>query len=191
MVKLLFIWSALSALFLPKASQQAVNVVLDRSSDIFSPLPVFGPPKPWNADRVLNEAAELRNRYGLNVSPLMIAAMAQIESSYNPKAQRHEAHLGDSSWGLMQTLLGTAQWLYDDMGYRDFGRPSEKTLTDGRTSLYFGMAYVDWLSRYKGIQRSEQWIVESYNGGPNNSNAQTRNHWAKYQRAKAQIMGVS
>lgn len=162
-----------------------------KTGEVFGPFQPFGPPKPWTTRRVLDAAAQLRSRYNLNADPIMVAAMAQIESTNNQFAERYEAHLNDSSYGLMQTMLKTAQWLYDDMGYRGYSRPTAQSLTDGMTSLYFGMAYINWLSRYNGSPRSENWIVESYNGGPGNSNAQTRNHWNKYQAAKAQIQGVS
>ena len=121
------------------------------------------------------------------VDPQMIVAMAKIESSFNPTAYRYEKHIDDASIGLMQTLVKTAQWLYDDMGYKSFGRPSETDLYDPKTSLYFGMAYVNYLQNWKGRARSESWIVQSYNGGPNNSNHQTRNHWNKYQKAKREL----
>ncbi|RKQ73112.1 transglycosylase SLT domain-containing protein [Oceanibaculum indicum] len=135
-------------------------------------------------------AVETVNRYfGGRIDPMILAAMAKIESGNNPLALRFEPHLPDYSVGLMQTLVGTAQWLWRDMGYRALPEPDAASLTDAATSMYFGAAYVDWLSNYRGVRRSEQWIVESYNGGPGNSNSQTRNHWQKYLAAKAALGG--
>jgi soluble lytic murein transglycosylase-like protein len=121
------------------------------------------------------------------VSPCMVAAMVQIESGGNPLAVRPEVHLGDASVGLMQTLVRTAQWLWDDMGYRARPRPTAVTLLVGDVSLYFGAAYIHYLSRYAGVARNERWIVESYNGGPGKSNAQTARHFVKYQAARAAL----
>ncbi|WP_229773766.1 transglycosylase SLT domain-containing protein [Iodidimonas muriae] len=124
------------------------------------------------------------------VDPLMIRAMVEIESSRQPSALRVEPHISDASAGLMQTLVSTAQWLHDDMGARAFGRPTLERLMDAGTSMYFGTAYINWLRRYKGQPRSEQWIVESYNGGPGNSNSQTKNHYQKYLKAKQSLTGA-
>lgn len=137
-----------------------------------------------DAAGVRSFAERITGRYFPAVDPRMLVRMAWIESSFRPDAVRHEWHLNDASVGLMQTLTRTAQWLWDDMGARAYPRPDMAALLDPETSLYFGAAYVNWLRRYGGRARSEQWIVESYNGGPGNSNSQTRNHWAKYLAAK-------
>ena len=60
-------------------------------------------------------------------------------------------------------------------------------LLDPEKSIYFGAAYVEWLSNYGGKKRGVQWIVESYNGGPGNSNSQTKNHWNKYKAARMKV----
>ncbi|MBC7135097.1 MAG: transglycosylase SLT domain-containing protein [Oceanibaculum nanhaiense] len=142
----------------------------------------------------IEQVAQLVNRvnaqyFGGRLDPLMLRAMIEIESGRNPTAVRFEAHIPDSSVGLMQTLQGTAEWLAKDMGYSAFGVPSYTDLLNPETSVYFGASYVDWLRRYRGVSRSERWIVESYNGGPGNSNAQTENHWRKYVAAKAALGG--
>lgn len=137
---------------------------------------------------VKRHAEETVSRFFPGVDPLMLRAMAEIESSRKPWAFRFETHLGDVSTGLMQTLTTTAQWLWDDMGARAFDRPTMTTLFRPEVSMYFGAAYVNWLRTYRGKAQSEQWIVESYNGGPGNSNSGTRNHWAKYQAAKQDII---
>lgn len=117
----------------------------------------------------------------------MIVSMAKIESNFKRFAFRYETHLNDASMGLMQTLLGTAQWLAKDMGYAKYGIPSYLDLSDPEKSIYYGCAYVNWLSNYRGVKRGEQWIVESYNGGPGRSNSQTQRHWKKYQKAKGEL----
>jgi len=143
------------------------------------------------AEQVRALAEDTVQRYFPAVDPVMLQAMARIESSYNPAAFRYEANLGDASSGLMQTLRSTARWLWDDMGARAFGRPDYSDLTDPGVSMYFGAAYVNWLRRYKGQTRSEEWIVRAYNGGPGFSTGATQNHWNKYQAAKAAITGGS
>lgn len=122
-----------------------------------------------------------------NVSTDMVVRIAWIESHFDPSASRYEAHLGDASTGLMQTLLSTAQWLARDMGYSAYGVPGLNDLMSPQVSLYFGASYLDYLSRWKGQSRSEEWIVRSYNGGPGNLNSQTAHYWAKYQAAKNEV----
>jgi soluble lytic murein transglycosylase-like protein len=136
---------------------------------------------------ILELAESVIKKHDLNADPKMVAAMIQIESSGNPKAVRYEPHIRDVSVGLMQTLGGTARWLAEDMGYRAYGVPSNEDLLDPEISIYFGAAYIEWLSTYKGQKRGVQWIVESYNGGPGNSNSQTRNHWNKYKAARMKV----
>lgn len=132
-------------------------------------------------------AEEMKARYFTGVDPLMVTAMAQIESSFKPGAVRGEPHIQDASIGLMQTLYGTARWLHDKMGFRDYQLVNEDSLMDPQTSIYYGMAYISWLTRYRGRSRSEDWIVMSYNGGPGANNSMTRNHLRKYKDAKQQL----
>lgn len=140
--------------------------------------------KPMTQQEVRQIAEAVIAGEGWAVDPCMIVTMAYIESGFKPSASRFEPHLGEASAGLMQVLPSTAKWLHDDLGYR---RYSPNDLYNPVVSIYFGAAFVRWLSNYSGRARSEQWVVESYNGGPGNSNSGTRNHWSKYQAAKAQI----
>jgi soluble lytic murein transglycosylase-like protein len=133
------------------------------------------------------EAQQIVNENGFNADPAMVVTMAKIESNFNPLAVRFEPHINDSSYGLMQTLYSTAKWLATDMGYNRYGVPSETDLFNREKSLYFGAAYIDYLSNYGGVARDEAWIVESYNGGPHNSNKQTQNHLRKYYEAKESL----
>lgn len=118
-----------------------------------------------------------------------LTAIAWIESSFNPAAYRFEPHLNDASVGLMQTLTSTARWLYEDMGYTAYGAPTLETLAASpQQSLYFGGAYLDWLSRWRGRRRSEQWIVRAYNGGPGGATSRaTAPYWDKYQDARRRL----
>jgi soluble lytic murein transglycosylase-like protein len=136
---------------------------------------------------ILKLAETVISKYGFNVDPKMVVAMIQIESAGNPAAVRYEPHLRDVSVGLMQTLGGTARWLAEEMGYNAYGVPSNQDLINPEISIYFGAAYIHWLSTYKGQNRGVKWIVESYNGGPGQSNSQTRNHWNKYKAARMKV----
>ncbi len=130
----------------------------------------------------------LRNPRLSGVDPIMVQAMIQIESNYNPVAMRWEEHKGEASIGLMQILPSTARWLAKDMGYSLHGREIKPDdLLNPEINIYIGASFIKWLSTYKGVRRSEKWIVQSYNGGPNRENSQTLNHYQKYLKAKAEI----
>jgi soluble lytic murein transglycosylase-like protein len=146
-----------------------------------------GQADPIALEHVRNLADAAVRHWGFRVPPEMLVRIAWIESHFDAGAVRPEPRIGDASAGLMQTLLSTARWLAKDMGYTAFGVPTLETLMGPQESLYFGGAYLDYLSRYRGERRSEEWIVRSYNGGPGHSRAATDAYWRKYLAAKAEV----
>lgn len=130
-------------------------------------------------------AYKVIHNYHFNVSEQMATAIAIIESGdlnnpnngCNPNATRYEAGLGVSSTGLMQVLSSTANWLYSSMGYTG-KHPAD--LFDPEAAMYFGCAYLDYLSKYKGQARGADFIVQSYNAGPGNPST---GYLAKYNKA--------
>jgi soluble lytic murein transglycosylase-like protein len=125
--------------------------------------------------------------FGLD--PMMVRAIVEIESGGDPAAVRPEPALGDASIGLMQTLLQTAQWLWE-IGNRALPKPTYDALLDPSTSLYFGCAFLAWLrDRTGGV---EELMVRGYNGGLGNSAAgdpDTDDYWRRYQAARARQGG--
>lgn len=145
---------------------------------------------PLSVDRVRSLAERTVSVYAPSVDPMMLRAMVEIESARDPRAVRQEVHIGDASVGLMQTLVGTAQWLWDDMGARAFPRPTFTSLLNPQTSMYFGASTISrWLQRNGLNNGTEEWLVRAYNGGPGNAtrSGQTLEHWRRYQRAKARL----
>jgi len=143
---------------------------------------------PLNVDQVRGLAAQVIGDAGLRVDPARVVRIAWIESGFNPSAVRFEPGIGDASAGLMQTLVGTARWLWSDLGFRAAPKPTlDSLIRDPAASIYFGGAYLDYLGHYKGVERSEAWAVRSYNGGPGNVGNATDNYWTKYIRAKARF----
>jgi soluble lytic murein transglycosylase-like protein len=85
-------------------------------------------------------------------------ATIETESSFRPDAIREEPGINDASYGLMQTLFKTAQW----MGYK--GQP--EGLFDPETSIEWGTAYHAYLfNRFEGDLDA---VIHSYNEGPGN-----------------------
>lgn len=116
-----------------------------------------------------------------------VAAIAEVESSRLPLSLRYEPRREESSTGLMQVLQSTGEWLARDMGYTYYSVDwsSSLSLYPPFTALYFGCAYLDWLSTYGGRKRREEFMVRGYNGGPGGVEGEkTERYWEKYQVAK-------
>ena len=108
-------------------------------------------------------AEQTSSRYALHVSPFFATVIASIESSFKPKAFRAEPHINDASYGLMQTLWRTAKDM-ESKGYNAFRLNEREDLYRAEVSMYYGMAYIDWLKRY--FPGSDEEIARKYNGGP-------------------------
>lgn len=134
------------------------------------------------ASDVLSRSEKIKNEL---VSAQMVAAIALVESSGNPTACRFEKHLGEASAGLTQVLISTASWLASDMGFDEYGVPrSEESLYDPEVAIYFALAYLTWLRTCKNIDRSDEFVVRGYNGGPGGIDLEvTEHYWRKYQDA--------
>ena len=137
--------------------------------------------KALTVDQVRAIASRILTAHSLRPSEDMIVRIAFVESSFRPGVTRYEPHIDDESIGLMQTLVRTAQWLAQDMGYKAYGVPTRDDLFDPERSIYFGAAFLDWLMRK---DRALEWTVRSYNGGPGHSTKATDNYWRKYLKAK-------
>lgn len=123
---------------------------------------------PLSRDQVHLLAERMIITFSFACSARDLVATAYVESSFRPWVTRQEKRtdgsVWDTSYGLMQTLLGTARDMYQ-RGYKGAGEPTAAMLLKPEVSMYFGAAYKDWLVRsYKG--KSPEWYVRAYNGGP-------------------------
>ncbi|KAH7430816.1 hypothetical protein KP509_08G016300 [Ceratopteris richardii] len=127
------------------------------------------------------------------VDLLMICAIAEVESDRKPLAYRFEPKLGEASTGLMQTLQSTAEWLAKDMGYTYYTNDcSSPMLYRPFVSVYFGAAFLNWLSTYKNKIQNEEFIVRAYNGGPKNATTgKTLIYFNKYLKSKQTLLSQS
>lgn len=90
-----------------------------------------------------------------------LMAIIQTESSFNPKAMRYEPRIKDTSYGLMQPLLGTAR----NLGYKN----SALELQEPRTNVFWGIKYLDhvwdYFKSHLGRDPRMEEIIPSYNMG--------------------------
>ena len=126
---------------------------------------------------ILSAVAAAARRHGLD--PVLVAAVAEQESSFDPRAHRDEPHIGDASRGLMQVLLGTARWMGFD-GEAD-------ALYDVETNLEHGCRFLRFLlHRYNGHTRT---ALAAYNAGPGNADTRGWRCAAVYVEAVLERMG--
>lgn len=92
-----------------------------------------------------------------NLDPALIAAVIEKESNWDPKAYRYESHLGDASYGLMQTLSGTAR----GMGFKG----TNEGLYDPAVSIHYGSKYLS--QQIKAFGTVDLGLA-AYNAGPGN-----------------------
>ncbi|KAJ8763050.1 hypothetical protein K2173_023255 [Erythroxylum novogranatense] len=86
--------------------------------------------------------------------------------------------------GLMGIDYSIAFWLYMELGYRAYKVDTVDDLTKPFVSMYFGAAYMNWLSQYEGRERTPQFVVQAYLAGPKNVNLQeTGPLWLKFEQA--------
>ncbi|CAN6457310.1 unnamed protein product [Victoria cruziana] len=91
-------------------------------------------------------------------------------------------HGVDSQSGIMGIGYPTALWLYNEVGYKARIVRSVEDLSMPFVSMYFGAAYVCWLSQYEGRERTHEFIVQAYLRGAENVNIQeTGPLWLKFQ----------
>ncbi|PPS16302.1 hypothetical protein GOBAR_AA04284 [Gossypium barbadense] len=72
------------------------------------------------------------------------------------------------------------------MGYRAYRVDYMEDLTNPFVSMYFGAAYLAWLSEYEGRERSLQFIFHGYISGPKNVHLEeTCPEWLKFEQILA------
>jgi len=98
------------------------------------------------------EAASSRH----GVPTALTRAVIKVESNYDPNARRYEAHLNDSSWGLMQVLLKTARWIRKEQTL------TASTLVKPSVNVNTGTMYLGWLlQKYSNLKD----VIAAYNAG--------------------------
>nr|XP_029143989.1 uncharacterized protein LOC112704057 [Arachis hypogaea] len=86
--------------------------------------------------------------------------------------------------GIMGISYSTAYWIYMQLGYRAYKLESPEDLYNPFVSMYFGAAYVTWLSEYEERERTPEFVVQAYCVGPQNVNPQDTNTlWLKFEEA--------
>ncbi|PPD89156.1 hypothetical protein GOBAR_DD13913 [Gossypium barbadense] len=113
------------------------------------------------------------------INPTVLCALADVVSMRFIDGN-------ETSTGLMGIDYSTAFWLYKEMGYRAYRVDYIEDLTNPFVSMYFGAAYLAWLSEYEGRERSLQFIFHAYISGPKNVHLEeTCPKWLKFEQILA------
>ena len=191
-----------------KAKLALYGIGLAAAALALSKVAATAPGGQLTIDQVKSRVRALKRRFHFpDADEMTVRAMVEIESNRKPYAIRAEPHISDFSAGLMQTLIGTAAWMHD-IGWKSYPRPafarddskyavddahrvSESTaavLFDPDTSIYFGMAYQQWLTSHSWYNGTLQWQVRGYNGGPGGATASyTEYYWDRFGSARARL----
>lgn len=106
----------------------------------------------YNIDNIVKQASV---KHG--VEPALIKAIIKAESDFNPYTTRYEAHLKDTSWGLMQVLLNTAREITNNKNL------TSKELQRPDINVDIGTTYIaKQLKRYNGNIKD---TIAAYNAG--------------------------
>ncbi|VVA26986.1 PREDICTED: transglycosylase [Prunus dulcis] len=131
----------------------------------------------------------IRRHFANQIDPDMIRAIADLESDRQPLATRYDKKTKSTTAGIMQLLPKTADWLASDMGYQAYavqGNPD--LLFKPFVNVYFGAAYLKWLSSYDQKERSEEYVVRAYKGGTKKAtHKSTLKYWQRYLSVKESL----
>ncbi|KAA3467237.1 Transglycosylase [Gossypium australe] len=86
------------------------------------------------------------------INPTVLCALADVVSMRFIDGN-------EASTGLMGIDYSKAFWLYKEMGYRAYRVDYIENLTNPFVSMYFGAAYLAWLSEYEGSREGSCNII--------------------------------
>ncbi|KAK7243803.1 hypothetical protein RIF29_38615 [Crotalaria pallida] len=108
------------------------------------------------------------------IKPAVLCAIAEVVSKRFVNGVRERP-------GIMGIDFSTAYWIYVELGFRAYKIETVDDLKSPFVSMYFGAAYVSWLSEYEGRERTPEFVAEAYFVGPKNVNPQdTSPLWLKF-----------
>lgn len=120
---------------------------------------------------------------------VMICAIAELESDRQPLTVCYDRKTKETTIGLMQISPKTAEWLASELGYRSYGVEGDPDLLFRPfVSVYLGAAYIKWLSNFDQKERSEEFVVRAYKGGPKKAtHKSTLRYWKRYLSVKESL----
>ncbi|XP_012087347.1 uncharacterized protein LOC105646157 isoform X2 [Jatropha curcas] len=147
--------------------------------------------QPYLTQTEMKAVAEIivRRHFDSQILPAMLCAIAELASDRQLLATRYDKKTKQTTVGIMQLLPATMEWLIRDLGYRVYkGEGNPDILYRPFVSVYFGAAYLQWLSNFERQERSEEFVVRAYKGGIEKANHKsTLQHWKRYLSVKESL----
>ncbi|KAK4753104.1 hypothetical protein SAY87_021902 [Trapa incisa] len=124
----------------------------------------------------------VRRHFASEIHPDMLCAIAELESDRQLFASRYNKKTKGTTLGIMQILPKTAEWLSNELGYRYYEVAGEPNLVYRPfVNVYFGAAYLKWLSNFEQKGRNEEFLVRAYRGGTKKAiHKSTLTYWRCY-----------
>ncbi|KAL8166567.1 hypothetical protein V2J09_008066 [Rumex salicifolius] len=147
--------------------------------------------QPYLTQTEMRAVAEIviRRHFASDINLDMLFTITELESARQPFATNSTKNKMEISYGLMQLVPKTAEWIFRDLGYQDYeieGDPS--FLYKPFINLYLGAAYLKWLSNFENNKRSEEFVVRAYKGGPKKAtHKSTLPYWKRYLSVKESV----
>ncbi|XWS27609.1 hypothetical protein CRYUN_Cryun26dG0131400 [Craigia yunnanensis] len=144
--------------------------------------------QPYLTQTEMKAVAEIVTcrHFDSQIDPEMICAIAELESDRQPLAMRYDKKTKLTTIGIMQIAPKTAEWMVRERDYSLF--PVEEDpdiLYRPFVSVYFGAAYLKWLSNFDDKVRTEEFMVRAYRGGTKKaSHKSTLPYWKRYLSVK-------
>ncbi|KAL9681913.1 hypothetical protein QQ045_013703 [Rhodiola kirilowii] len=119
----------------------------------------------------------------------MICAVAELGSDRQPLAARYDKKKKETTMGIMQVLPKNADFLAGELGYQAYEtQGNHDLLYRPFVNVYFGVAYLKWLSNYENKERSEEFVVRAYKGGVKKAtHKSTLPYWRRYLSVKESL----
>ncbi|KAJ4980474.1 hypothetical protein NE237_031311 [Protea cynaroides] len=147
--------------------------------------------QPYLTQTEMKAVAEIivRRHFHSQVDPDMICAISELQSDRQLLTTRYNKKTKETVFGIMQLSQKTAEWLVREMGYRQYEIEGDATLLYRPfISVYFGAAYLMWLSHYDDTLRSEEFVVRAYKGGTKKAKHKTTlDYWRRYLSVKQSL----
>lgn len=144
--------------------------------------------QPYLTQTEMRAVADIivRRHFFSQIHTAMICAIAELASDRQPLAKRYDKKTKETTVGIMQILPKTAEWLFRDMGYRSYKvQEDPNILFRPFVSVYFGAAYLIWLSNFEQRERSEEFVIRAYRCGTKKAtHKSTLNYWKLYLSVK-------
>ncbi|PPS16301.1 hypothetical protein GOBAR_AA04283 [Gossypium barbadense] len=122
----------------------------------------------------------------------MICAIAELESNRQPLATGYDKKTNLITIGVMQVAPKVAEWIVREEDYLLFPvKEDPDILYKPFVNVYFGAAYLRWLSNFDGKIRTEEFVVRAYSGGTKKVNHKSTPAILEALSSKFELLGFS